>query len=257
MQFHYSAVLLAVLVVLGAEAAKPPTRLPTTAAPKKPLLVPDEALKPTYVVQVKIYPSHPSSRAPTHQCSGSIIGAKTVLSTADCLSHAGRLVVVAADKERTVATVKVHPGYNPTTLEKNLALAVVEEAFVFTGNVHQVYLPEKSWKVQQFTLAPLAVCTHEEHSAKSTCNVFTVMDQRYCQGHIPHLKSTEICTNSETHLPLCGKDLGSGLVYYDKKHHKTYVYAVASYSVNKCAEGPATFVILHDFVDWIETQSVK
>ncbi|XP_055691278.1 trypsin II-P29-like [Lutzomyia longipalpis] len=201
-------------------------------------------------------------------CSGSLVAQSWILSLASCLNHRDIGVRITGVKgelyESTIIQTILHPSYAATSTANNIGLGKVQQPFPSDGNFFPVALGQANWGKDAFLGKSLTVCgyrnpytTLNRPTDEPTCSVFIPRSDKQCTDAGLAVRSNEVCVASTdvTKTSVCEQDFGAGLISYDTNTPpKFYIYAMATHGLpppNDCARGPAAFLLLQGFIDWI------
>ena len=122
-------------------------------------------------------------------CEGYLISNKYILITANCVVFGTYFDIMLGDGEilQTTNTAWVHPGYNETSFNDNIALLELTDPIEFTENIHAIGLPDAGQVVQEGDL--LTVCSHEFLTSMVCQEDIPVLTQEECEAFFPGLAS--------------------------------------------------------------------
>jgi len=158
-----------------------------------------------------------------------------------------------------IKRVILHPGYNFTSLENDIALIITKTPIVFNNaDTRPACLPDASHK---YTAGE--VCYLPGWGSTASTGNEEVMNQvdlpilsdSQCQSHFPgYLPATELCAGYENQgKDWCGDDLGSPLMCKDTGNGAWYIQGLASSGGDcKKADEPSVFEDVSAYSDWIK-----
>lgn len=206
------------------------------------------------------YPFHVSLRINgIHECSGSIIHPKVILTAAHCVYHAepSNVVVVAGTnfldrggKRYDVVNITLHDNFNTSTIRHDIALLKLASIIVFDKftkpiRLNTQYIDENvECLLSGFGLNgfPEGNATNElQHAVISTVS-YNLCKEMLAPSPI---FSTQLCTLSKKGLGTCKGDSGSPLIHNEKQ------VGIVSWG-RSCALGyPDVFTRLSAYFNWI------
>ncbi|KAH3872497.1 anionic trypsin-2-like isoform X2 [Dreissena polymorpha] len=162
------------------------------------------------------------------------------------------------EKYYHIKRVVIHPGYNITSLENDIALVITTQPIQLNDHTRPGCLPDPS------TQAPVgSVCYLPGWGGTATTGNEEVMNQvdlpivddSICQTHFPdYLPNTELCAGYENqHKDWCWDDLGSPLMF--KANNGAWVIQGLASSGGNCttADEPSVFEDISMYTQWIRT----
>ncbi|XP_059622994.1 uncharacterized protein LOC132266159 [Phlebotomus argentipes] len=226
--------------------------------------------KQAFTVLIRYFEDNLFTDTSDYECSGTIITEDYVLTTAFCLQgHESGVFFVGITglkglrHDTTISEIKISEDYDPLTQENNVALGKVLNPFPLeTGEFSVPFAPEESWGPDQFWLRALVLYGHSNpqklevgYVTEPTFGVFYPRSRNFCTMVFKMtLRENEFCATSVDfrRLSVCARDFGAGLMYIDRQGHY-YLYAMAVFTdPYTCTEGPTAFIVISDFLDWIE-----
>lgn len=145
------------------------------------------------VVEVKDHPHQVSLQTSGHFCGGSVISKNYVLTAAHCAQGqtASSLKVRVGSSFKSkdgelvaVKEVKVHPKYNPSTIDYDFALLKLNKSLEFSETVHSVRLPKQDENPPAGTMCTVSGWGNTQNPNESTAQLratdVPVVDQDEC-----------------------------------------------------------------------------
>ncbi|GJQ83330.1 hypothetical protein Trydic_g15638, partial [Trypoxylus dichotomus] len=192
-----------------------------------------------------------------HNCGGSIIGDKWVLTAGHCVSGynkqylkvvAGSLYLSTGGTQYNVANIIVHPNWNPSTIKNDLAIIEIDGEFGCTDSVRSIplkshYIEEKDCVASGWgRLYAGGPIPNQLQYINLRTLLNTECQQRW--GSIP-VGDCEICTLTVAGEGVCNGDSGSPLVINGKQ------IGIVSWG-NACANGiPDVYTRISCYINWI------
>ncbi|KAL3875567.1 hypothetical protein ACJMK2_033508 [Sinanodonta woodiana] len=156
-----------------------------------------------------------------------------------------------------ISRVILHPAFNHSTLENDIALIVTKEAMHFNDHVRFVCLPDSS---HQYTVGQLCYLPGWGSTAASGNEEvlnqidIPILSDDICLRHRPDfLPITEICAGYENGTKaFCRNDVGSPLLCKDR-NGQWYIQGIASSGGNcRNHSDPDAFEDVALFSDWVK-----
>ncbi|ODM92419.1 Trypsin-1 [Orchesella cincta] len=211
-----------------------------------------------YLVSIQMNPDFGNRY---HYCGGSILNASHVISTASCVE--GRLVsqiqVVAgahtlqtalADdpriQRRNIASVTLHPQFDPETLQNNIALLSLSESLQLNSRIQPILISQEGKYVGNCTvvgwgsnLTPDGPSPEPQFLLKQNMTIVSLSTCQSSYEFIYDIVETMICakgtTEEKTEGP-CTGDSGSPLLCTDASNNATVVAGIFSWSMIPCGD---------------------
>ncbi|XP_059608239.1 uncharacterized protein LOC132256073 [Phlebotomus argentipes] len=231
------------------------------------LLGREDFYKNNFTVLVLHY-ADPSDCEPDSSCTGVIITADWIVSTAYCLAdkivEGFVLFITGADGtiyRRSVTEVQTAPGYDSTTFENNVGLARVDTPYDFTtGALSFIYEPDSSWDKTTFLNQKLSVAGYRDpyttlsnYDFEPTAFGVSPRDPAVYApcADLPD-RPNEVCgaTVDNEKYVVCQNDMGAALYPVDSDG-AFYFYGLASYTLTEDCVGPTIYVVMSAYTDWI------
>lgn len=153
--------------------------------------------------------------------------------------------------------VVLHPGYNITSLENDIALIITREPVQYNDHTRPACLPDAShtYTVGEMCYLPGWGKTHSTGDEEVMNQVgLPIIDDSTCQSHwTDFLPNTELCAGYENGgKDFCSDDIGSPLMCQDQSG-AWYIQGLAS-SGGDCrkANEPGIFEDVSMYSDWIK-----
>jgi len=175
-------------------------------------------------------------------------------------AYAGEYNISTTDpheKYYHVKRVVLHPGYNSTSLENDIALVITTAPIVFNDHTLAACLPDAShtYTVGETCYLPGWGSTATTGNEEVMNQVdLPILDDSVCQSEFPvFLTATEVCAGYKNQgKDWCGDDTGSPLMCKDQSG-AWYIQGLAS-SGGDCqkADQPSVFEDVSQYSDWIK-----
>ncbi|KAL3875568.1 hypothetical protein ACJMK2_033509 [Sinanodonta woodiana] len=156
-----------------------------------------------------------------------------------------------------IARVVLHPGYNYSSLENDIALIITRERMQFNVHVSGACLPDSThqYTVGQKCYLPGWGSTAASGNEEVLNQVdLPILADDICTHHWPDfLPATEICAGYENGTKdFCADDIGSPLLCKDQSG-QWYIMGIASSGGNcKLHDEPGVFEDVTKYSDWVK-----
>ncbi|XP_052785094.1 plasma kallikrein-like [Mya arenaria] len=157
-----------------------------------------------------------------------------------------------------IKRVVIHPGYNITSLEADIALVITSAPITFNDHTRPGCLPTQATKAPVGTLCYLPGWggTRNTGNEEVMNQVdLPILDDSVCMQHDPYfIPNTEMCAGYENKgKDWCWDDLGSPLM--SKANSGAWVIQGLASSGGNCtlADEPSNFEDVSMYTDWIRT----
>ncbi|XP_052789911.1 vitamin K-dependent protein C-like isoform X2 [Mya arenaria] len=174
--------------------------------------------------------------------------------------YAGEYNISATDpneKYYHIRRVVLHPGYNVSSLENDVALIILNDPIQWNDNTRPLCLPDPttSYTVgEQCYLAGWGSTSSTGNEETLNQLMYPILDDSVCSGiWDDFLPGTEICAGYQNQTKdFCQDDIGSPLMC-KKSNGAWYVQGLASSGGDcKTADKPGIFEDLSMYQDWIK-----
>jgi secreted trypsin-like serine protease len=156
-----------------------------------------------------------------------------------------------------VRRVVLHPGYNISSLENDIALIITVEPIAWNDHTRPVCIPDASHVYQvgsQCWLPGWGSTSHTGNEEVLNQLLYPILEDSICSDHwTDFLPATEICAGYENQKKdFCADDIGSPLLCKDQSG-AWYAQGIAS-SGGDCKLGnqPGVFEDVTKYSDWIK-----
>ncbi|XP_052820910.1 chymotrypsinogen A-like [Mya arenaria] len=162
------------------------------------------------------------------------------------------------EKTYHIRRVVLHPGYNTTSLENDIALIITVEPIVWNDYTRPVCLPDASHGYQvgdQCYLPGWGSTRNTGDEEQLNQLMYPILDDSICANHWDDfLPANELCAGYENQRKdFCGDDIGSPLVC-KKQNGAWYVEGLASSGGNcTTADEPGIFEDVTVYQNWVLT----
>ncbi|XP_045213760.1 chymotrypsinogen A-like isoform X2 [Mercenaria mercenaria] len=161
------------------------------------------------------------------------------------------------EKSYHIRRVVLHPGYNTTSLENDIALIITVEPIMWNDHTRPACIADGGHTYTVGTQCYLpgwgSTETTGNEEVLNQLN-YPILDDSVCANHwTDFLPYTEICAGYENQLKdFCGDDIGSPLMCKDQSG-AWYVTGIASSGGNcTTADEPGIFEDVTMYTDWIK-----
>merc|ERR550539_109203 len=166
---------------------------------------------------------------------------------------------IAGPHEKTyhIRRVVLHPGYNTTSLENDIALIITVESMTWNDHTRPACIADVMHKYTTGSQTYLPGWGSTETTGnEETLNqlAYPILADSICANHWDDfLPNTEICAGYENQVKdFCGDDIGSPLMLKDQSG-AWYVQGIASSGGNcTTADEPGIFEDVSMYSDWIK-----
>ncbi|XP_068929490.1 ovochymase-2 [Petaurus breviceps papuanus] len=211
-----------------------------------------------------------------HLCGGTVIGKSWVVTAAHCFNdkkqHVPVWMVIAGvhdlternnQQKRSIKNILIHPAFDSTTMDYDIALLQVTEPFQFNHYVHPVCLPEKG---QEIPSSSMCVVTgwgidnpDGEKSNKLQQLEVPILDSDVCQEYYRNLSvgasQRMFCAGfpSKGGKDSCSGDSGGPLVCSLEDSGLYALFGITSWGFG-CGRinYPGVYTSVTVFIDWIK-----